>query len=80
MAKPAHLSLSPKFLIGVFLVLIVADTTYVCGEFVVGNSVSVKACSRSNCDSLCRIASNFLVSHTECEIGALCLNRCLCCR
>ncbi|KAI3952678.1 hypothetical protein MKX01_013640 [Papaver californicum] len=80
MAKPAHLSLSPTFLIGVLLVLIVADTAYVRGECVVGNSVSVKACSRSKCDSLCRIASNFSVSHTECEVGALRLNRCLCCR
>ncbi|KAI3995483.1 hypothetical protein MKX01_004122 [Papaver californicum] len=80
MAKPAHLNLSSNFLIGVLLVLIVADTTYVRGECVVGNSVTVKACSRSNCNSLCRFASNFIVSHTECEVGAFSINRCLCCR
>ncbi|KAI3878497.1 hypothetical protein MKW92_042537 [Papaver armeniacum] len=80
MAKAAHLSSSPSFLIGFLLVLIVANTVYVRGVCDVGNSVWVKSCPRSNCDSLCRFASNFVVGHTECTVGPFQTNTCLCCR
>ncbi|KAI3964051.1 hypothetical protein MKW92_014294 [Papaver armeniacum] len=66
---------SPNFLIGFLLVLVVADTVYVRGECTVGNSVPVKSCPRSNCNSLCTIYSNFPVSHTECRSSI-----CFCCR
>ncbi|KAI3854313.1 hypothetical protein MKW92_050065 [Papaver armeniacum] len=80
MAKSAHLSSSHSFLMAFLLVLIVANTAYVRGECVVGNTVVVKSCPRSNCDSLCRFYSNFIVGHTECTVGPFQTNMCLCCR
>ncbi|KAI3964054.1 hypothetical protein MKW92_014297 [Papaver armeniacum] len=80
MAKAAHLSWSPSFIIGFLLVLIVANTVYVRGVCDVGNTVVVKSCARSNCDSLCRFYSNFIVGHTECTVGQFQINMCLCCR
>ncbi|KAI3854314.1 hypothetical protein MKW92_050066 [Papaver armeniacum] len=80
MAKAAHLSFSPNFLMAFLLVLIVANTAYVRGACDRGNSVVVKSCARSNCDSLCRFHSNFIVGHTECSVGPFNTNVCFCCR
>ncbi|MCL7028201.1 hypothetical protein MKW94_016775 [Papaver nudicaule] len=79
----AHLSSSTLFLIGFLLVLLVADLGYVRGDCDVGRRMRVEACEDVDCDSLCISRSDFLVSHTECEIdeGYIFAGQyCLCCR